>query len=251
MIRILLLVIAVVVPSAARARDAGDPIRMVYAEGDVAGLTTIHAPDGAVLGYVDFTQTRRGDVIRAVRIARFRDGSSDEDQAEAQVGRTLRAIRGRTIIRDAKGRATVDITIDVRGGRITGFSGLGKDRETYDEHVELPDGTYWGPLIFMVIKNFEQNAEDGKVVFRTVVPTPKPRVLSMEVERGDAERLDRPGGRIGVVRFTLRPTINPLIDPIVQHFAPATDFFIVPEKPPALARFAGPRNYAGQAIVLE
>lgn len=102
-----------------------------------------------------------------------------------------------------------------------------------------------------LVKNFELNAEDGRVVFRTVVPTPTPRVLDMELVRGDAQRIDRPGGRVGVVRFTLRPTIHPLVDPIVHRFTPVTDFFIVPRKPPALARFAGPRNYAGQAIALE
>jgi hypothetical protein len=37
----------------------------------------------------------------------------------------------------------VDNTIDVAGGRITGFSGLGDTRQTYDERVELPPGTYW------------------------------------------------------------------------------------------------------------
>jgi hypothetical protein len=36
---------ACLLASTARARDAGDPIRMLYDEGDLAGYSTIFAPD--------------------------------------------------------------------------------------------------------------------------------------------------------------------------------------------------------------
>ena len=121
----------------------------------------------------------------------------------------------------------------------------------YDEHVELPAGTYWGPLIFIVVRNFEQNAADGRVVFRTVAPTPKPRVIDMELVRDGDAVVSPPGGKLDVVKLLLRPTINWLVDPIIQRIAPRTEFFVQPSAPPALARFEGPRNYAGQEIRLE
>ena len=236
----------------AAGRDAGDPIRLAWIEGDVAGMTSILSPDGtSTIGFVDYHQRRRGDVLEAVRIARFSDGSSDEDRVEARIGETLRTLRGRSIIRNAKAVATVDITIDVAGGRITGFSGLGDERQTYDESVDLPPGTYWGPLIFIVIKNFEQNADDGRLVFRTVVATPKPRVFDLELLRQETTTVRLPGGKIDVVRFALRPTVNWLIDPIIRMFAPDTTFFVKPGMPPGLARFDGPRNFAAQKIRIE
>ena len=238
--------------TAAAERNAGDPIHLMWVEGDVAGMTSILSADGAsTIGFVEYHQRRRGDVLEAVRIARFKDGSSDEDQVEARIGETLQTVRGRSIIRNSKGVPTVDITIDVAGGRITGFSGLGEERETYDERVELPPGTYWGPLIFIAIKNFEQNAVDGRLVFRTVVPTPKPRVFDMELLRQEESTVRRPGGKIDVVRFALRPTVNWLIDPVLHMFTPDTAFFVMPGAPPALARFQGPRNFAGQTIRIE
>ncbi|HEX7410158.1 MAG TPA: hypothetical protein VF515_21260 [Candidatus Binatia bacterium] len=241
-----------IVGSAAAHRDPGDPIQLMWVEGDVAGMTSILSVDGtSTIGFVDYHQRRRGDVLEAVRIARFNDGSTDEDRVEARIGKTLQTIRGRSIIRNAKGVRTVDITIDVAGGRITGFSGLGEKRETYDERVELPPGTYWGPLIFIVIKNFEQNAVDGRLVFRTVVPTPKPRVLDMELLRQEETTVRRPGGKIDVVRFALRPTVNWLIDPVLHMLTPETNFFVKPGAPPGLARFQGPRNFAGQKIRIE
>ena len=244
--------VALLAAHPAAGRDAGDPIRLAWVEGDVAGMTSILSPDGtSTIGFVDYHQRRHGDVLEAVRIARFSDGSSDEDRAEAKIGETLQTLRGRSVIRNAKGVATVDITIDVAGGHITGFSGLGDERQTYDERVDLPPGTYWGPLIFIVIKNFEQNAADGRLVFRTVVATPKPRVLDMELVRQDQSSIRRPGGKIDVVRFALRPTVNWLIDPIIRMFAPETNFFVRPGAPPGLARFDGPRNYAGQKIRIE
>src|SRR5262245_62567036 len=88
----------------AGARDPGDPIRLGWTEGDVAGFTPIYGPDGgAPIGTIEYHQHRSGDVLGTVRVARFKDGSSDEDQATARVGATLEAVRGRSIIRDRRG----------------------------------------------------------------------------------------------------------------------------------------------------
>jgi hypothetical protein len=238
--------------SGAFARESGDAIQLQWMEGDVAGMTTIWSPGGAkVIGFVEYHQQRQGDRLEATRVARFADGSSDEDQVEAHVGSTLEAMRGRSIIRDQRGASIVDLTIDVPRGRITGFSGVGEDRETYDEKVELPAGTYWGPLIFIVVKNFDRNATDDRLVFRTVAPTPKPRVIDMELIRDGLTAVTSPGGKLDVVLLSLRPTINWLVNPIVHRIAPSTRFFMQPGTPPALARFEGPRNYTGQEIRLE
>ncbi len=236
----------------AASRKSGDPIQLAFIEGDVAGFTGIHSPDGkTIIGFVQYRQHRHGDILEAVRIAKFNDGSSDEDRVKAHVGKELRTIGGRTIMRNTKGVATVDVTIDVAGGHITGFSGLGDKRETYDEHVELPHGTYWGPLISIVLKNFERNANDGELVFHTVVVTPKPRAIDMQVLRKDTTTLRRRGGAIQSVDFELRPSVNKLIDPIIQAIAPETNFFMLPGDPPAIARYEGPRNYEGQKIRIE
>lgn len=254
-LRPLLCVLATVATLAARpaaGRDPGDPIRLAWVEGDVAGMTSIFSPDGkSTVGFVEFRQRRRGDILEAVRIARFGDGSSDEDRATVRIGSTLQTLRGRSIIRNTKGVPTVDMTIDVAGGRITGFTGLGDEREPYDERVELPSGTYWGALIFLVIKNFDQNATDGRLVFRTVICTPTPHVIDMELLRQDQRSINRRGGRIDAVHFVLRPTVNWLVDPIIRAFAPDTSFFVQPGAPPALVRFEGLRNFAGEKIRIE
>jgi len=234
------------------ARETGDPIQLQWMEGDVAGMTAIWSPDATkVIGFVEYHQHRQGDRLEATRIARFADGSSDEDQVEARVGGTLEALGGRSIIRDQRGASVVDLTIDVSGGRITGFSAVGGNRTTYDEKSHLPAGTYWGPLIFMVVKNFDQNETDGRVVFRTVAPTPGPRVIDMALVREGTAAVTPPGGTLDVVVLSLRPTINWLVDPIIRRIAPRTQFFIQAGAPPALARYEGPRNYAGQEIRLE
>jgi hypothetical protein len=127
----------------------------------------------------------------------------------------------------------------------------GGERETFDMKAELPPATYWGPLIFVVVKNFEANAEDDRVRFRTVVPTPRPRVLTMEVEREGRHRLRRMGRERTLERYTLRPTFGWVVDPIVHRLVPSTEFLVDPGSPPSLARYRGPRNYQGQEILLE
>jgi hypothetical protein len=239
-----------VVPAAAR--SLGDPIRLVWTEGDVAGMTAIYDPDGREpIGYVEYRQTRQGDRLSSRRVARFRDGSSDEDSVEARVAGTLEALSGRSIIRDADGDPVVDLSIDVTGGRIAGTWGRGEARRTLDQHTTLPPATYWGPLIFLVLKNFDANAEDGRLVFRTIAPTPRPIVIDMELTRGATAPLERTGGRLDTAPFVLRPTIHWAVDPLLRLVAPKATFWMLPGEPPALARFSGPRNYGRQAIVIQ
>ena len=239
-------------PAGAVARSAGDPIRLVWDEGDVAGTSTIYAPDGREpIGLIEYRQTRHGDRLASVRIAHFRDGSSDEDSAEARVDGTLEALAGRSIIRDTDGVPVADVTIDVAGGRIAASWGRGPDRQTLEERVELPKATYWGPLIFIVLKNFDANAEDGRLVFRTVAPTPRPRVLDLELADGPRAMLQRTGAQLDTRRFELGPTIHWTVDPLLRLVLPRASFWMLPGKPPGLARFAGPRNYAREEIVIQ
>jgi hypothetical protein len=233
------------------AASPGAPVRLVWDEGDVAGMSTIYDSARREIGYIDYRQHRQGDRLSSVRVARFRDGSSDEDSAEARVDGVLEALSGRSIIRNERGEVTVDITIDVAAGRITAAWGTGADRQTMDEHVALPKGTYWGPLIFIVLKNFEANARDDRVVFRTVAPTPRPMVLDMVLTRRNAETLERVGTPLEAKRFDLTPTLHWAVDPIVRLIAPDAAFWMTPGAPPSLARFRGPRNYGRQGILIE
>lgn len=248
----IILALGAIIPPSAPARSSGEAVRLVWSEGDVAGMSTIWAPDGTEpVGFVEYHQTRRGDRLSSLRIARFRDGSSDEDSAEADVGDTLQAVSGRSIIRDVDGEPIVDVRIDVEAGRIEGTFGRGEGRRTVDERVALPRGTYWGPLIFIVLKNFDANAEGGRLVFRTVAPTPKPMVLDMQISRGEDGVLERTGLRLDARRFELRPTIHWAVDPLIRLIAPGATFWILPGEPPALARFTGPRNYTRQGIMIQ
>jgi hypothetical protein len=228
------------------------PIALAYVEGDVAGTVMIWSEDGKrVLGIIEYRQHLEKDRLHVARVARFEDGSSDEDHAEARVGDRLEAIRGRSIIRDVRGKPIVDVAIDVAGKRLTGFYLADGKRETVDEEADIGPGTYWGPLINLVVKNFAANAKDGSLVFQTVAPTPKPRVIDMELSRAGPATLTRAGARVEATRFTMLPTVNFLIDPILRRFVPKTEFFLDAGKPPMIVRFAGPRNYAGQLMRLD
>lgn len=252
--RLATIAVCLCLAAAARAiaREPGEPIRLQWTEGDVAGQTAIYAPEGTTpIGVVEYRQRLNGNVLDTLRVARFTDGSSDEDRAVAKVGRTLEAIRGRSIIRDTGGTTIVDLTIDVAKGKVTGFYDDGGTRHTVDLTEELPKATYWGPLIFIVAKNFDANVDDDRVRFQTVVPTPKPRILTMELVHVGQRPIRRMGAPLTLERYTLRPTLGWVIDPIVQRLVPSTEFLLDHGAPPSLGRYQGPRNYAGQEIRLE
>jgi hypothetical protein len=245
-----LLVLGVAPP--ARATTPTQPIRLTFTEGDVSGFSDISDPaTGEALGIVEYSQTRRGDVLSVLRVARFRDGSSDEDFAEAHADGTLEAIRGHSVIRGADGVAVAEVHIDVAGGRIHGSWGTGDARSELDEAIVLPPRTYWGPLIFIVLKDFPANAADGRVAFRTVALTPRPRVFDLELVQGEQATLERAGVRLPAVHYSLAPTVHWLFDPVIRRFLPETSFWMRSGTPPRLVRFEGPRNYARQPVRIQ
>ena len=75
---IFLVVAALASPASAAAREAGDPIRLAWTEGDVAGMSTVWDADAREpIGFVEYHQSVRGDLLSTSRVTRFRDGSSD------------------------------------------------------------------------------------------------------------------------------------------------------------------------------
>lgn len=228
------------------------PIGMQWVEGDYAGVTSIWSADGKkVIGTVSYHQYRDGDRLHVSRVARFADGSRDEDEAVVRVGRTLESISGRSRILDKRGRATVDLRIDVAGRRLSGFYVEDGEKQTVDEEADIGPQTYWGALYMLVLKNFAANAAGDILVVQSILPTPKPRVIDMEFSRDGSARVQRAGLTIEAERYTLLPTVNFLVDPILQRLVPKTIFLVDPGKPPLLARFDGPRNYQGQMMRIE
>lgn len=248
---LVLLAVLVGIAPAARA-DPTPPIKLAYVEGDIGGTQTIWSEDGKrVIGLIEYRQLRKKDVLLITRTAHFRDGSSDSDEAEVRISDRLESIRGRMVIRDTKGKATLDLKVDVAAKRVTGFYTDDGKRHEVDDEFDIGPGTYWGPLFAIVLKNFAANADGDALVFSTIAPTPKPRALDMRFTRVGAAKLTRTGGAVATTRFTLLPTVNFLIDPILKRFVPETNFYLDDEKPPTIVRFVGPRNYAGQTMRLE
>jgi hypothetical protein len=228
------------------------PVKLAYVEGDIGGTQMIWSVDGKrVIGLIEYRQLRKKDVLVISRTAHFKDGSSDSDEAEVRVGDRLESIRGRMTIRDRKGKPTLDFTIDVAAKRVTGFYTEDGKRHEVDDEFDIGPGTYWGPLFAIVLKNFAANADGDALVFSTITATPKPRALDMRFTRAGAAKITRTGGAVATTRFTLLPTVNFLIDPILKRFVPETNFYVDGEKPPTIVRFVGPRNYAGQIMRLD
>ena len=102
--------LAAMLAAPAAARDAEEPIKLAYLEGDLGGFSNILDKDGKeIIGVVTYTQQRKGDTLEAKRVAWFKDGSSDEDTTVAKVGKTLRTLRGQSIIRDPSGETIVSM----------------------------------------------------------------------------------------------------------------------------------------------
>jgi len=244
----------VILGAAGEAAAAGEAIRLRYKEGDVSGTSAILDPSTREqIGIIEYRQRIRKDgTLYLERTAFYADGSSDGGWAEARAGDRLEALRGEIASRDPDGRIRVEVLIDVVQGRIQGrWRNDDGSLESSDDTGDLPPGTYWGPLIFLVVKNFEANAEDGRLEVHTVQATPKPRAFDLEiVDKGhETIRLFQRG--LEVNRRDLQPTLNWAVDPLLQFFTPTNSFFLLKGPPPGLARFDGVRDYRKQRILIE
>ena len=235
--RILGACVVVLLATPVVARSPGDPVRLTWMEGDIAGMSTIYDPTGDTpIGSVEYHQRRRGDTLSTVS-KRY---SQEIQTPENGYG--------------------LDWLTRQRANRLIGITN-GVDCEVWDPQTdaEIPAhystnfqtaaGTF--TLVFLVLKNFDANAEDGRVVFRTVAPIPRPMVINMELRRVQKAAVDRLGTHFDTVQYELRPTIHWSVDPIVHMVAPTARFWLVGGEPPALARFSGPRNFGRQGIVLQ
>jgi hypothetical protein len=245
------LAVLLAVPRLAAA-DPETPITLTWVEGDYGGMTTIWSEDGKkAIGYIDYRQHREGDLLYIARAAYFADGSRDVDEAVVRVGKRLESVSGRSQIRDKRNKTIVDLRIDVAGKRLRGFYIEDGERTEVDEEADIGPQTYWGPLYMLVLKNFAASADGDTLVVQSVLATPKPRLIDMGFSRDGSASVRRTGGTIDAERYVLLPTVNFLIDPILQKLVPKTIFLMSPGKPPSLARFDGPRNYQGQMMRLE
>jgi hypothetical protein len=92
----LLATVATLVARPAAAREAGEPIRLAWIEGDVAGMTSIFSPDGkSTIGFVEYRQHRRGDILEAVRTARAQ--SARRRRFDLALKRRMSRLEGRHV----------------------------------------------------------------------------------------------------------------------------------------------------------
>ena len=152
---------------------------MRHLEGSVHGFLALRLKEGSVLAVGDLFQVVRGDRVTSRLLFRFKDGSVDDETAVFSQRGNFQLITDHHIQKGPSFPQPMDLSIDVRSGKITVRS-TGKDgkEEVTTEHMDLPPDLVNG-LILSIMKNIRPETPETKVSM--VVATPKPRLVKVAI----------------------------------------------------------------------
>jgi hypothetical protein len=132
-----------------------------------------------VLAVGDLIQVVRGDWVTSRLLFRFKDGSVDDETTVFSQRGNFQLITDHHIQKGPSFPQPMDLSIDVRSGRITVRS-TGKDgkEDVTTEHMDLPPDLANG-LILSIAKNIRPDTRETKVSM--VVATPTPRLVKVAI----------------------------------------------------------------------
>jgi hypothetical protein len=229
-----------------------EPIPVRYLEGSIHGFLALRAEGGRVLAVGDLIQVVRGDWVTSRLLFRFKDGSVDDETTVFSQRGNFQLITDHHIQKGPSFPQPMDLSIDVRSGRITVRS-TGKDgkEDVTTEHMDLPPDLANG-LILSIAKNIRPDTRETKVSM--VVATPKPRLVKVAISPHGEESFSLVGSRRKAMRFVLKIELGGVagvIAPLIGKAPPEIQIWIIGGIAPAFVREEGPLYQGGPVWTIE
>lgn len=225
---------------------------MRHLEGSLHGFLALRSKEGRVLAVGDVFQVVRGDRVTSRLLFRFKDGSVDDETAVFSQRGNFQLITDHHIQKGPSFPQPMDLSIDVRSGKITVRStGKAGKEEVTTEHMDLPPDLVNG-LILSIMKNIRPETPETKVSM--VVATPKPRLVKVAISPHGEEPFSLVGSRRKAMRFVLKIELGGLagvVAPLIGKAPPEIQIWIVGGIAPAFVRAEGPLFQGGPVWTIQ
>jgi hypothetical protein len=212
-----------------------EPVAVRFTEGLVHGFLVLGDLAGTTLADGDLTQTAAGTRVTSRLVFRFRDGSLHDETAVFSQTHAFRLLSYRLVQRGPSFPRPIQMTIDPARSRVA-VRFVDDGREKVEERdAEVPADVANG-LLTTILKNLAP----GRVRNVTyIVPTPKPRIIQLEISAAGRSRFVTGGVARFATHFVLKPEIGGLagvLAPLVGRKPPDAHVWILAGDVPAFVR---------------
>jgi hypothetical protein len=215
------------------------PVRVRYREGLVHGFLALRTLDGKSIADGDLYQTTRGDTVTSRLAFRFRDGSYQEETVVFTQGREFRLVSDHLVQKGPSFPRALDMTIEAGGHVVVRYTEDGQEK-VEDEQMELPPDVANG-LVLTLLKNL---AADGPPIeVGMVAPTPKLRLVTLQISRGGTDGIRIGGTRRRAIRYVVDVQIGGVTGALAHVMGkdpPDTHVWVLGGEAPAFIRSEGP-----------
>jgi hypothetical protein len=225
---------------------AAEPVRVRFAEGLVHGFLVLRTTDGAIVANGDLIQRAAGTRVTSRLVFRFRDGSvRDETTVFTQRGQ-FHLESDHLVQKGPTFEQPLDMTIDRASGRVVvKYTNDKGEQQVEDERMQLPDDLANG-MILTVLKNVARGGVPPKLSM--VAPTPKPRLVKLEITAAGQDRFALAGSRQTARHYVVKIDIGGfagLVAPLVGKQPPDSHIWILEGDAPAFVKSEGPLHLGG------
>ena len=216
------------------------PVPVVYREGLVHGFLALRTLDGKTIADGDLYQTPRGNTVTSRLTFRFRDGSFQEETAVFTQGREFKLVSDRLVQKGPAFPRPMDMTVEANGHVVVRYTDEDGKEKVEDEQMELPPDVANG-LVLTLLKNLRSDGPPIEVGM--VVPTPKPRLVTLKIARGGKDPFRIGAGGRRATRYVVNVHIGGVTGAMAHVLGkdpPDTMVWILHGEAPAFIRSEGP-----------
>ncbi len=221
-----------------------EPVAVRHAEGIVHGFLGLRTLDGKTVADGDLIQHAQGDRVTTRLVYRFRDGSFREETAVFSQRQTFRLIRSR-LVQNGPAFSPLEMDIDCATGQVNvRYTDDGGASKVESEKMELPADLANG-MVLTLLKNVT-GAPPRELSM--VVPTPKPRLVKLEVSVSGEEPFSIGASRRKATHYVVKVNIGGLaglIAPLVGKQPADSHVWILGGEAPAFVKSEGPMFLGG------
>jgi hypothetical protein len=225
---------------------SAEPVRVRFPEGLVHGFLALRTTDGTTVADGDLIQFQRGGRVTSRLWFRFKDGSVRDETAVFTQAGTFRLVSDHLVQKGPAFSQPLEAWIDRASGRVrVRYSEDDGKEKNVDEEMKLPDDLSNG-MILTLLKNVPPQA--APPTLSMVAFTPKPRVVKLQITRGENDPFMLNGIARHATRYVVKIDIGGfagLVAPLVGKQPPDSDVWVLPGDAPAFVKSEGPLHLGG------
>jgi hypothetical protein len=235
--------VLVFAPSVAHAEVFPVPDSVRQMRGSHEEVHTLRTlPDGAPIGEQRCIAKVENDTLALTVVTRFASGEEWDEKAEMDLRGGYRAKAFHKIGRIG-GRVVAEQRVDFSSGIISWL----RDGERGERTIALPDDTYIGPMLGVVLADVPDRYA-GNASFQTIVFSPAPNVYTLR-----ADVIAKDEFRVGnasepTTKVRLKADLGPVQNVVFASLIPTHYFWFTRESPPEFFAFEGSLGYGGPEL---